>query len=284
MYLGEVLAHLIETGVTTVPRDVHEALQWAMQNERNRLAREQLSLILKNIELAKKNRTPLCQDTGIPVFYVRVGRRCDHIFDIEHELAKAVEACTKKSILRPNVVDPLSRENAGTNVGPGIPVVHYSLFDGDHLEITFVPKGAGTENVGGLFMLNPGDGEREVESAVIRRVKEMGGRPCPPYVIGIGLGGTTERCMELAKIASTRSIGSKSHDYRLARLEKRIRSAVNKTGIGPMGLGGNTTCLAVHIESAGCHTATMPVGFAVSCWADRRSKVILRKHGHFWVD
>lgn len=284
MYLGEVLERLIERGVTEIPKDVENALVLAHRKERKKTAKSQLSLILKNVELARKNRVPICQDTGTPVFYVRVGRRCDHVFDIEHELRNAVRNCTRKSILRPNIVEPLSRANSQDNSGVGMPIVHYELFDGDHIEITYAPKGAGTENFSTLWMMRPGTGTKEIEGKVLDRVIEMGGRPCPPYVLGIGLGGTSERCLEIARKASLREIGRKSEDRKLAALESSLLSKINKTGIGPMGLGGDTTCLAVNMGASACHTATMPVALSVSCWADRRSRVFLRRHGHSWVD
>ena len=283
MYLRETLVKLIEKGVAHIPGDVAIALQAAHRKERNGIAKANISLIIKNIELAKSKTVPICQDTGIPVFYVKIGRRCDHVFDIEAELRHAVGIATSKSILRPNIVNPLSRENSGDNSGAGVPVIHYSLFDGGHIEITFVPKGAGTENMSALCMMKPGSGEKEIEKLILEKVKAMGGKPCPPYILGIGIGGTSEKCMELAKIASIRQLQETNKDPRLALLEKRLLSIVNATGIGPMGLGGSATALAVNIESASCHTATMPVAIAVSCWADRRSSIALRRHGHAWM-
>ncbi|MFH0817583.1 MAG: fumarate hydratase, partial [Candidatus Micrarchaeota archaeon] len=256
----------------------------ACNKEKNRIAKANLSLILKNIEFARKSFVPICQDTGIPVFYVRIGRRCDHIFDVEGELRHAVQITTRKSFLRPNIVEPISRANSGDNSGIGMPVIHYSLFDADHIEITFAPKGAGTENMSSLWMLSPGAGEKEIETRILDKVKEMGGKPCPPYILGIGIGGTSEKCMELAKLASIRSLREKNKSKTLADFESRLLSLINKTGIGPMGLGGNSTALAVNIEAAACHTATMPVALAVSCWADRRASVALRRHGHIWMD
>jgi fumarate hydratase subunit alpha len=284
MYLNEILVRLIEHGVVALPADVERALASAHRKERGKIAKSQLALILKNIDLAKKSRIPICQDTGVPVFYVKIGRRCDHVFETERELATAVRIATEKSILRPNIVDPLTKRNSNNNTGKGIPVIHYELFDGDHIEITYSPKGAGTENMSELWMLRPGADEREIEKLVLEKVKDMGGRPCPPYILGIGIGGTSERCLELAKKASMRNLEEKNGDRKLAGLEKALLKKINRTGIGPMGLGGDTTCLAVNIEVADCHTATMPLAIAVSCWADRRAKVILRKHGHAWVD
>ncbi len=284
MYLNEILVRLIERGVVALPADVERALASAHGKERGRIAKSQLALILKNIDLAKKSRIPICQDTGVPVFYVKIGRRCDHVFETERELATAVRIATEKSILRPNIVDPLTRRNSNNNTGKGMPVIHYELFDGNHIEITYSPKGAGTENMSELWMLQPGADLKEIEQLVLGKVKDMGGRPCPPYILGIGIGGTSERCLELAKKASMRNLEEKNGDWKLARLEKALLKKINKTGIGPMGLGGDTTCLAVNIGVADCHTATMPLAVAVSCWADRRAKVVLRKHGHTWVD
>jgi fumarate hydratase subunit alpha len=284
MYLGEVLEQLIKRGVVEIPSDVEAALRLAGKKEKNKLAKLQLETILKNIAVAKKQQIPLCQDTGVPVFYVKVGRTCSHVFNVESELALAIKNCTKKGILRPNIVDPISRENLGDNSGNGIPIIHYSLMDSGHIEITYAPKGAGSEMMSELAMLMPGTGKREIERIIIEKVKRMGGKPCPPYVLGIGIGGTAERCMENAKAASIRKIGESNADLELASMEKKLLSLVNQTGIGPMGLGGSTTCLSVNIEAAGCHTATLPLAIAVSCWADRRAKVALHKHGHTWVD
>jgi fumarate hydratase subunit alpha len=284
MYLHEILVGLVVRGSSSLPQDVVRVLENARRRERNGIAKAQLSLILRNAELARTKRIPICQDTGVPVFYVRVGRRCNHVFDIEGELGKAVRTCTRNGLLRPNIVDPLSRKNSGDNVGRGIPIVHYGFFDGSHMEITYAPKGAGTENVGALWMLKPADGEGGIRRAVLEKVVEMGGRPCPPYVIGLGIGGTSERCMELAKLASIRSLRERNADCALARLERKLLVEVNKTGIGPMGLGGGTTCLGVNIEASDCHTATMPLAMAISCWADRRARVILRRQGHRWTD
>ncbi len=283
MYLREILVKLIEKGVTHLPGDVENALLAAGRKEKSSIAKANISLMLKNIGLARKENVPICQDTGVPVFFVRIGRRCDHVFDIEGELRQAVRIATSKSILRPNIVEPLSRENSLDNSGAGIPVVHYSLFDGSHLEITFAPKGAGTENMSALWMIRPGSGEKEIEKLVLEKVTAMGGKPCPPYILGIGVGGTSEKCLELAKIASIRPLREKNKDKRLALLEGRLLSLVNGTGIGPMGLGGRTTALAVNIESASCHTATMPIALALSCWADRRASIALRRHGHTWM-
>ncbi|MFH1448330.1 MAG: fumarate hydratase [Candidatus Micrarchaeota archaeon] len=202
MYLKEVLSELIERGVTSIPQDINNALARSHSKEKNGVAKTQLSLIIRNISLAKKNGVPLCQDTGIPVFYVRIGRRCTHIFDIERELSHAIIESTKKSLLRPNIVNPISRKNSGNNTGNGVPIMHYELFDGDYIKITYVPKGAGTENMGKLLILSPNDGEDEIERHVLGHVRWMGGKPCPPYILGIGIGGTSERCMELAKMAS----------------------------------------------------------------------------------
>ncbi|MFH1470221.1 MAG: fumarate hydratase [Candidatus Micrarchaeota archaeon] len=284
MYLQEILYRLVQRGVSNLPKDVEGALKLAYGREKNTIARANLGLILKNVALARRTSTPICQDTGVPVFYVSIGRRCDHVFDVEGELKHAVRNATHKSLLRPNIVDPISRINSNDNSGGGMPVIHYSLFDGNHIEITYVPKGAGTENMASLHMLKPSSGEKEIEELVLKRVKTMGGRPCPPYILGIGIGGTSERALELAKTASIRQIGKKNHDPKIRKFENRLLSRVNSTGIGPMGLGGKTTALAVHIESAYCHTATMPVGIALSCWADRRASIALRRHGHAWMD
>ncbi len=284
MYLKEILRGLIERGVTTVPDDIKDALRIAYRKERNRIAKAQLSLILKNIEIAKRDEVPLCQDTGIPVFYVRIGRRCKYIFNVEEELSHALVECTKRSLLRPNIVDPITRKNSTDNSGKGIPIMHYEMSDGNNIEITFVPKGAGTENMGKLILLTPGEGYTEIEKKVLEHVSFMGGRPCPPYVFGIGIGGTSERCMQLAKKASIRSLKKRNVERSVALFEKRLLSVINKSGIGPMGLGGNTTCLGVNVEKSACHTATMPVAFTISCWASRRASVRLSRHGHTWTD
>ena len=271
MRLSQKVLNAIGRAVTTITPDVEEALKKALKKESRALARLQLQTILKNVELARKNKTPVCQDTGTPLFFVKLERNCNPGM-IERELKQAVRLATNKGLLRPNMVDPLSRKNTGDNTGEGAPAIHFQKSRGK-LRIIFVAKGAGSENCSALEMLDPSQGEAGIRQFVLKHVVSIGGKPCPPFVLGIGIGGTSEECMLLSKKASLRRIGSRNKNPRLAALEKRLEREVNSLGIGPMGLGGDTTVLAVNAESAECHTGSLPVALNVLCWAKRVSEV-----------
>lgn len=261
--------------VTSIPDDVARALEEALERE-DGLARRILENIIKAVEISKSERIPLCQDTGIPIFFVRKGGELDLEFDLRDALREAVVRATKMGFLRSNTVHPISRAPYPDNMGPEMPIVHLEEVDGDGLEIVFLPKGAGSENVSKLYSLRPVSGREEIVKAVLGAILEAGGKPCPPTILGIGIGGTTDLAMLLAKRSLLRRVGERNEDEEIAELELEILERANELGLGPMGLGGRTTCLDVRIEIAASHTASLFLGVNFQCWAARISRISLR--------
>jgi fumarate hydratase subunit alpha len=230
---------------------------------------------LLNLDEARRLRLPLCQDTGVPVFFV-TGRT---IPGIEDGIRRGVARATKEVPLRPNAVHPLTRENPGTNVGPGVPRVVFRPTDDEFIEITVLPKGAGSENMSALAMLTPAQGLNGIRRFVLETVVRAGGRPCPPTIVGVGIGGTADQASELAKEALLRPLDVGNEDRSLDALERELGEALNRTGVGPMGLGGRTTVLGVRCKLAYCHTASLPVAVNLQCWAARRVTVRIHEDG-----
>jgi len=270
---------IIEKSVVDLPEDVENAIRRAEKVEKDERARILLNNILDNIEIARKNSTPICQDTGIPIFYVKIGSEVGTntikiITEIRDIIVTAVREATEKIPLRPNVVHPLTRENSGDNTGIGVPIIEFEFLDGmDYIEITAFPKGAGSENVSCFKMLDVLNGIEGVKEFVIDVVARSNGKPCPPVIVGVGIGGTSDKAMSIAKRALLRKVGSHNPRKEFADLENELYKKINELGIGPMGIGGNTTCLAVHIENANCHTASLPVAVNLQCWAARKATV-----------
>uniref|UniRef100_A0A7C3RM60 Fumarate hydratase n=1 Tax=Archaeoglobus fulgidus TaxID=2234 RepID=A0A7C3RM60_ARCFL len=254
---------------TELPGDVVTAIKKACESEDNEIARRNLEAILKNIDAAKKLGVPMCQDTGIPVFFVSLGKELCLDFDLKGAIAEGVRRATVEIPLRPNAVHPITRENSGDNTGMHIPQINIDLVDGDELRIVVMPKGAGSENVSALKMMLPTEVDR-IKDFVVETVKKAGGKPCPPVFVGVGVGGTFDGAAKLAKKALLRNV-LEMNDFELEILE-----AVNELGIGAMGLGGRNTALAVLVEMAHCHTASLPVAVNIQCWANRRAEVVLR--------
>jgi len=262
----ETVVRLMRTATTTLPVDVLAALERALAEETEEIAKAQLRTILENARLAEEGQVPMCQDTGVPIFYV--SGRWDE--GLEAGIRQGVARATREVPLRPNVVHPLTRHNTGDNLGEGMPVVHFSPPKGDFVEIVHMPKGAGSENMSALRMLNPSEGAAGIKRAVLEVVTRAGGRPCPPTIVGLGVGGTAEGAAFLAKKAVLRPVGRRSPDPEAARLEEDLELMLNRSGVGPMGLGGRTTVLGVSVELAHCHTASLPVAINLQCWAARR--------------
>lgn len=211
----------------------------------------------------------MCQDTGILVFFVEIGRQVCIDFDLDAAIIQGVRQATLSVPLRPNAVDPLTRKNSGDNTGDGLPDINYSFVDMDALTISVAPKGAGSENMSALRMLKPTRIDL-IKQFVVESVLKAGGMPCPPIVVGVGIGGSFDKSARLAKRALLRDL-----DH-MDEYEQEILDTINSLGIGPMGLGGRTTALAVHVEKAHCHTASLPVAVNIQCWANRHASVILR--------
>ena len=250
-----------------LPPDVLAALQAAAAAERNEIARQELETILENIALAGERQVPICQDTGVPVVYLTLPPDIGLSSDLFEGVREGVRRATASIPLRPNVVDPLTRENTGDNTGVGMPAVH--VMPGDRLTLTVLPKGAGSENVSRIGMLLPSQAA-EIPRFVAETMLLAGGKPCPPVILGVGIGGTFDMAATLAKEALLLPVDTMD-DY-----EQEICDAVNTLGIGPMGLGGDTTALSVKVKRADCHTASLPVAVNVQCWACRRATVEVR--------
>ncbi|MEW6593010.1 MAG: fumarate hydratase [Candidatus Hadarchaeota archaeon] len=271
----DAVAEMIRRAETRVPADVTQALESCLVRERVPVAKLQLKLALKNLQMAKRSVAPVCQDTGIFSFFVKGGANLG--FDIAAAVRKAVEIATKEVPLRGNAVDPITRKPYPSNTGPFQPAVHIEPAGGSGLEIRLLVKGAGTENYSRLFMLKPTAGVKAIHHALSMVLAEAGGKICPPVVAGIGIGGSAEVAPMLAKKALLRSISKSNPDRSLARLERELERSANQLGVGPMGLGGRCTVLRVFVERAACHTATLPVAMAFQCWPARRAKAELAR-------
>lgn len=273
---------LIKKAETELPNDVHNALKHACKREKG-IAKIQLETILRNISLAKEKGRPICQDTGTQTFFVKVGVDSPFRKHLEVLLINAVKKATREIPLRPNTVDPFTGINHGDNTGAHIPSITWNLCDGQDVWITAFPKGGGSENMSRLGMLKPRVGLAGVKEFIVHEVIKAGGGPCPPTIVGVGIGGGADSAMMLAKVALLKSVGDRNKDRSIALMEKELIEKINKSGIGPMGLGGKTTVLDIHIEKAHRHPASLPVGIIIQCWANRRSTMIIKPDGSWEV-
>jgi fumarate hydratase subunit alpha len=272
------IIQLIRKAETELPVDVIKALKNASRREEG-LAKIQIDTILKNVELAQKSSRPMCQDTGIQTFFIDVGTDFPHIGELKKWITNAVKKATIEIPLRPNTVDPLTNENHKDNTGDHVPYLTWDFFEGDHVSITAFPKGGGSENMSKLGMLKPGVGIDGVKDFIVDEMIKAGGNPCPPTVVGVGIGGGADLALKLAKKSLLRPVGMRHEYLPIAHIETELIDRINKSGIGPMGLGGKTTVLDVHIEKAHRHPASLPVGISVQCWADRRAQMIIHSDG-----
>jgi len=274
-----VAVKLLQLAVTELPKDAKEALQNAYRKEESEAGKTQLKAILDNVELAEKTRTPMCQDTGVIIFYIKAGAQAKGLDQIEEALHDATKRATKEVPLRPNTVDPFTGKNSGDNTGRFVPFIHWNIVPGDVIEITVFPKGGGSENVCALGMIRPGEGVKGLKRFVVDAVMKAGAKPCPPNILGVAVGGGADIAMKLAKAALLRPLDQPNPDPQLAKLEKELYEATNMTGIGPMGLGGKFTVLGVNVEYAHRHPASYPVAVAFQCWAARRASARLHPDG-----
>jgi fumarate hydratase subunit alpha len=277
--LETVAVKLLQLAVTELPQDVKDALQRAYCKEENPVGKSQLKAILDNIDLAEKTFTPMCQDTGVVIFYIKAGSQVDGLDKVEDALRKATAKATKEIPLRPNAVDPFTQKNTGDNTGRHIPYIHWNIVPGNTLEITVLPKGGGSENVSVLGMLSPNQGTAGLKKFVVDTVINAGAKPCPPTILGVAVGGGADIAMKLAKEALLQPIDQPNSDPELEKLEQKLREAANSTGIGPMGLGGKTTVLDVKVDYAHRHPASYPVAVVVQCWAARRASARISSNG-----
>lgn len=265
--IEQTVYELYKEAVINFHDDMKKALEDALENEDNDLAKLNIQAILKNIEIAEEKGIPMCQDTGLPVVFVKLGNV--EVENLKEGIEKGIIKATEEIPIRPNIVDPLSRENTSNNIGECIPPIDIQLTDDDFLEITVLPKGFGSENNNKLKMALPAEGIEGIKDFVVKSVLEAKGKPCPPTVIGVGIGGTSDLALKLGKKALMGEIGVRNSDSELAKLEQEILDEINASGIGPMGLGGKTTALDVKILKAHTHTAGLPVGVCIQCWANR---------------
>lgn len=248
--------------------DMDNALKKATENEKSDLGKKILDQLQENLKIAGEDMIPICQDTGMAVLFVEVGQDV-HVADglIEDAINEGVRQGYVDGYLRKSVVkDPIIRENTKDNTPA---VIHYSIVAGDKIKITFAPKGFGSENMSRVFMLKPADGIEGVKNAIMTSVTDAGPNACPPMVVGVGIGGTFEKCAILAKKALTREIGKNSDIEYVAELEKEMLQKINTLGIGPGGLGGTTTALAVNINTYPTHIAGLPVAVNICCHVNR---------------
>jgi len=268
----------IKLAVTKIPDDVVKSLREAYEKEDNPTAKFNLENILKAVEIGKRERIPVCQDTGTVTFFVEAGIKSPYLREIEEVITSALEKATKEIPLRPNTLDVLTNKNVGN-----LPVIHWELAKGDKIKIAILPKGGGSENCSALAMLTPAESFEGVKRAVVDRVKECGGKPCPPVIIGIGIGGSADFALKLAKKALLRPVGERHKDKRIAKFEGELLEEINSIGIGPMGMGGKTTALDVKVEITYRHPASFPVGIVFQCWAHRKAFLEISANGEVRV-
>ncbi|WP_409228143.1 fumarate hydratase [Gudongella sp. SC589] len=252
-----------------LPEDVKKALEDALEGEESPLGKEILQDILKNQEIARTKNVPICQDTGLAVLFLELGQEVRLIGgELNDAINEGVRRGYEKGYLRKSTVDDpfMERKNLGDNT-PAI--IHTKIVPGDKVKMILAPKGGGSENMSALAMLKPSDGVEGIRKFVLDTVEKAGSNPCPPIIIGVGIGGTIEKTTLIAKQSLLRNIGEHNPNPKIAELEKDLLEQVNNLGIGPQGFGGRTTALAVHIETFPAHIASMPVAINIQCHAAR---------------
>jgi len=273
--ITSTIARLFEHSCHYLPEDVLIAIKQAREREKSPVCRSVLDRILENVEIAGKEQIPLCQDTGAAVVMLELGQEV-HIAggDLYAAVNEGVRQGYDQGYLRKSIVSQpcFARVNTKDNTPA---MIHTDIVPGDRLKISVLPKGGGSENCSRLTVLAPAKGRQGVIDFVVSLVDEVGGNPCPPVIIGVGIGGTTDKTMFMAKKALLRKVGEPSPDAEVADLEREILERVNGLGIGAMGYGGTITALAVHVETFPCHIASMPVAVNMQCWCARREEAVL---------
>src|SRR3954465_166949 len=284
--IEDVGRQLYINALTDIPLDVRAGLKQSEQAEStagNATASKVMLTVLENVRLADEKDMMVCQDTGLAIYKVLVGSKLRlDLAELKKRLKLGCERATRDYPLRSNTVHPLTRKNTQTNTGQGIPVIKLDVVpDSDKLEIWMAPKGSGSENMSFLRMLKPADGIKAVKRFVIECVFESGANPCPPVIVGIGLGGTSDSAAAMAKEASSfRKVGTNNPDSQVATLEAELLGLINQTGIGPQGLGGATTAMAVNIEWAHTHISQLPVAVNMQCWRGERACAVIDAGGN----
>lgn len=256
-----------------IPKDLLDKLEASLSIEESPVAREILEQIIENDKIAAEERVPMCQDTGLTVVFLEIGREVYLCGDIYEAVQEGIRRGYKDNYLRKSMVkDPFDRVNTGDNTPA---VIHTKIVEGDKIKIIIAPKGGGSENMSTVTMLKPADGVEGVKKFILDFVEKAGGNPCPPIVVGIGIGGNLEKSALLAKESLLRPIGDRNPNKFYSDLEEELLEKINKLGIGPMGLGGRTTALDVKIEVHPCHIAQLPLAININCHAARHKEVII---------
>jgi fumarate hydratase subunit alpha len=260
---------------TDLGKDVVAALRKALKQEESATGKQVLKQILENADIACKNKMPICQDTGLAVLFVEVGQDA-HVIggDLHTAVEEGVRQAYADGYLRKSVCDPLTRKNTGDNT-PAI--IHIDIVAGNQIKIIAMPKGGGSENMSAAQMLTPAAGAEGIKKFVMETVARAGANPCPPIIVGVGIGGSLEHACILAKKALLRPLdsGNKNNDKRVAQMEKELFGSINDLGIGPAGLGGRVTALAVNVEMMPCHIASLPVAVNIQCHVARHKEILI---------
>jgi fumarate hydratase subunit alpha len=277
----DVARELYIRALKVLPPDVKAGFERLARGETDATARGVLGTMIRNITVAEDTDNLLCQDTGIPIYNVTIGRdvQVDGA-ELERAIRRGCERATREYPLRSSVVHPITRRNEHTSCGPGVPAIHIAFSDSPgRLVIEMVPKGSGSENNSWLKMAIPAEGVNAIKTFVVDCVLEAGGKTCPPTIVGVGIGGTSDLCVALAKRAATRPLGTACGDAEGAALEASLTEAVNTLGVGPQGLGGDSTAFAVHVEIAATHITMNPVAVNMQCHSARRASAAFTPAG-----
>ena len=271
--ISEKVKHLCMEANIDLGEDVLKAFDRAIEKEESSIGVEILKELKENARIAKEENVPICQDTGVAVVFIELGQDV-HLFggDLKEAIFEGVRQGYRDGYLRKSICHPFTRENTGDNTPA---VIHTEIVPGEEVKITVAPKGGGSENMSRVVMLTPSDGIEGIKRHIVQRVKESGSNPCPPTIVGIGIGGTFEQSALLAKKSLLRPLGSKNPDPELEKLESEILEEINRLGIGPQGLGGRTTSLAVHILMMPCHIASFPLAVNIQCHVQRHKEIII---------
>ncbi len=270
----EAAKELYIRALCDLPPDVRDALKRAYEKETKPTAREMFKAMFKAVEISDQKKTLICQDTGLPIYMVKIGTgfHWDGA-ELKARMCQGARRATQEFPFRSSSTHPLTRVNPQTSVGIQLPALYLDFIkDVDYLDILMIPKGSGSENMSTMKMFTPAEGVSALKKFVLDTVVASGGNPCPPGVIGVGIGGTADLVSRLAKEAIARPVGERNEDPELAKMEVELEEAINATGLGPMGLGGDITTLAVHIEMAYTHITQNPVAVNTQCWPARRSR------------
>jgi len=277
----EACKELYIRALKILPPDIKEGFKRLDAGETNTTGKAILATMIKNISVAEDNNNLLCQDTGIPIYNVTIGAGIEvDGYRLKQAIAKGCERATREHPLRSSVVHPVTRKNEHTSCGAEIPVIHIDFASqADTLSIEMIPKGSGSENNSFLKMAIPAEGVDAIKTFVVDCVLDAGGKTCPPTIVGVGVGGTADLCVHLSKIAATRPLGSRCQDPEGAKLEEALTRAVNQLGVGPQGLGGDSTSFAVHVEIAATHITMNPVAVNMQCHSARRASATFTRSG-----